>query len=244
MKKLLLILSQIGLLYGVTGQIAPPKRLVIENPNELNAGINLNTHASLLGGFTFKYNKKTTLDKGHSFTLELVNIKHPKELRITNIGSRNNSSFIVGKYNHLLAMRTLYGQQYLFFEKAKDEGVEFSLNVSGGIIWGFEKPYYVLIEGSNTDSSGYHPYSSVRSPDKITGQGNLFMGLSEAKLVPGLSGRLSAVVEFGLESNTPFGIEIGTQLDAFKRKMEILPYAGDKQFFISAFIVAYMGIKW
>lgn len=244
MKRFFLILTHIWLCQGVLGQIAPPKKLDIENPNELNAGINLNTLGSLLGGVTFKFNKKTTLNKSHSFTLELVNIKHPKELRITNSGSKNNSSFIVGKYHHLLAMRTLYGKQFLFFDKAKDEGVELSLNTSAGIIWGFEKPYYVLVEGSNTDSSGYHPYKTVRAPDKITGQGNLFMGLSEAKLVPGFSGRLSAVAEFGIESNTPFGIEIGTQLDVFKRKIEILPYAGDKQFFVSAFIVAYMGLKW
>lgn len=235
---------QIGIYYGLLGQVAPPKKLEIDNPNELSAGLNLNTHASLLGGFTFKFNKRTTLDKSHSFTLELVNIKHPKELRITNIGSKNNSSFIIGKYNHLLAMRTMYGKQFLFFEKARDEGVEFSINASGGVIWGFEKPYYVLIEGSTTDSSGYHPYKNVRSPEKITGQGNLFMGLGQSKLVPGLSARLSAVVEFGIELDTPFGIEIGTQVDAFKRKIEILPYAGDKQFFISAFIVAYMGIRW
>ncbi|HTF80102.1 MAG TPA: hypothetical protein VL947_00200, partial [Cytophagales bacterium] len=138
---------------GLWGQIAPPKELVIEEPNELSAGINLNTHASVLGGLTFKYNRQTTLTRAWGITVEMVNIKHPKEIRATNQSNRNNSSFIVGKHNHLLAFRTLFGYQHILFKKAKDEGVEFSLNTAAGIIWGFEKPYYVLLDASGLDSS-------------------------------------------------------------------------------------------
>ncbi len=225
-------------------QVAPPKETILEEPNELNLGINLNTQASLLGGFTFKFNKQVTTTKASSFTAEFVNIRHPKEIRISNTSFKNSSSFVYGKYNSLLAIRTLYGKQFLLFNKAKDEGIEFSMNTSAGVIWGLEKPYYVLLDGTSRDSTGYFPYKNVTEPDKITGQGNLFMGLNQAKLVPGASFRLSAIIEFGADRSTPFGIEIGSQVDAFGRKIQILPYAGDKQVFISGFLVAYMGIRW
>lgn len=227
-------------------QIAPPKELVLDNPNELNLGINFNTHASLIGGITLKYYKQYSLTKGNSFMVEFVNIKHPKEIRVTNTASRNNSSYIYGKYNSLLAIRTLYGKQFLIFNKTKDEGVEFSLNTSGGIIWGIEKPYYVLINSNNSpDSSGYYPYKDVKNPDsQVVGQGNLFMGFNESKIVPGASLRLSGIIEFGITKDNTIGIELGTQVDAFSRKIQILPYVGDKNLFISAFFVGYMGIRW
>jgi hypothetical protein len=228
--------------YACLGQIAPSKNDGITDPNELNLGVNFNTRGSVIGGFTMKYLKQIDVKKAHSFAFEIVNIKDPKEFRM---GTRSNSTYIKGKNNHLLSLRSLYGKNFLLFNKAKDEGLEMLLNASGGLCLGFEKPYYVQIRtSSSVDSSGYFKYKDVKNDNNIANAANILMGLGESKIVPGASFRLSTILEFGFTKENTIGVEIGTQIDAYSRKINILNYTNDKNFVFTAFFVGYMGLRW
>jgi hypothetical protein len=224
-------------------QVAVKKEGEVEDPNELNLGVNFNTRGSLLGGFTIKYNHQIDFKKAHAFVFEFVNIKDAKEYRSAT--RYTNSTYIYGKNNNLLSMRAMYGRNFLLFNKGKDEGIEMLLNTSGGLALGMEKPYYVLIRSSNIgDSTGYYKYQDVKNDNLIASQANILMGLSESKIVPGTSIRLSTILEFGFIRESTIGVEMGTQLDAYSRKINILNYTENKSLFFSAFIVAYMGVRW
>jgi hypothetical protein len=215
----------------------------ITEKNEVDLGINLNTHAHIVGGITLNYYFRKTTQKSSGIMLEFVNIKYPKEIKQA-VGNSSSASYIYGKYNNLLTLRTLYSKRFLLFNKSTDEGVELSLNTAAGVAWGFKKPYYVYLQNDSILGSGYYKYKDVRNNQNIAGSGGLLRGLNESTLVPGGSFRLSGVLEFGFLKENPIGVEIGTQIDAYSQKIELINYAPPKNVFITGFIVLYVGLRW
>jgi hypothetical protein len=239
---LILLAASTGALHAQ--EVELQKKTVTE-PNELSLGVNLNTQMSLIGGFAFKYNRQVSDKRTNGFLLELAHVKNKKEISVS-ISNPNgtSSSYAFGKFNNLFCIRPMFSKQFRLFYKAKDEGVELWLNTAMGPVLGLESPYYVLVESNSSDSSGYIPYSKVQANQNIIGHGNMFMGLGESKVVPGGTFRLSGNFEFGAYRDSMLGIEAGTQVDAFSRKIQSIPYTGEKSVYISAFILIYMGIRW
>lgn len=238
MIKFCFYISFLGLLSLYSQEIEERKE-----KNEIALGINLNTHASILGGVDLFYYRTKNDKKQNGFVLEFVNIKHPKEISVQS-SVNNSASYTYGKFNHLATLRTLFSKKFLLFHKNAEEGVELTLNTSLGPLWGLQKPYYVFVQNDPNFGSDYYKYSSLPDTVPIAGKGGFFRGFSEAKLVPGLGGRLSGMLDFNQESSTPMGIEVGTQIDAYSKGIEILAYEKPKKYFFTAFVVFYMGIRW
>ena len=71
-----------------------------------------NTSGGLIGGFVFKKARKLKNDKVlETFGLELMNVKHPQEVRRNSIQTGN--LFIYGKTNYLYAIRLQYGRDFI-----------------------------------------------------------------------------------------------------------------------------------
>ena len=66
-----------------------------EYQTEMIWGITKNTASGLIGGFTLKYSRARTAKIYETFGLEIVNVKHPKEVRYNSIITGN--FFIWGK---------------------------------------------------------------------------------------------------------------------------------------------------
>lgn len=225
------------------GQDPSPEIQARTEKNELCIGANFNTHASIIGGFNLSYFYQKTELKSNGFLIELVNIKHPKEFRVT-VGRSNSGTFVLEKYNHLFSIRTLYAKRFLLFHKSSDEGVELALNTSGGIAWGLQKPTYVYLQNDSLLGTGYFKYQQVGTRSSIVGGGGLFRGLNESKVIPGASFRLSGTFEFSLFAENPIGIELGTQIDTYAKSINIISYEPPKRSFVTAFFVIYTGIRW
>src|SRR5215203_2052375 len=92
-----------------------------EYGSEFTWGINKNTSGGLIGGLVFKKARKLKNDKVlETFGLELINIKHPQEVRTNSIQTGN--LFIYGKSNYLYAIRLQYGRDIILFKKAPQQG--------------------------------------------------------------------------------------------------------------------------
>lgn len=211
--------------------------------NELTVGINFNTIAPIVGGFTLKLSRLANekYETYHCFLFEGTNVKHPKEVKVSSAGGGN--TYVKGKENHFIPIRTLYGREHILFQKAKDEGVQLNIIYAGGPVWGILKPYYILY-GPNQDNAQYVKNNASRSDNLIQGQGGFLMGMDEAKIIPGLSTRLSLNLVFDSFRSNLIGVEVGMQMDIFPQKIRIIPIAGDKNTFISGFIVGYFGNRW
>lgn len=76
----------------------------------------------MIGGFIFKTARKRTDRVLETYGLEVVNIKHPQELRTNSYYTGN--FFIFGKNNYLYSFRFQYGRDLILFKKAPHQGVE------------------------------------------------------------------------------------------------------------------------
>ncbi|WP_247233249.1 hypothetical protein [Telluribacter sp. SYSU D00476] len=210
-------------------------------------GITTNTNSGILGGFVYRHSKALpTLLKGkHQFrylALELVNVKHPKELASQNFitGSR----FTYGKQNYLFVLRPEYGREVMFFNRHSDEGISISGIVAAGPSIGLEKPYVIQFQ-SRPGVIVSEPYDPVRhaQTELIVGSGSFFQGFDKTKIVPGLHLKTALSFELSAFRDNMTGLEIGFLAEAFSRQIMIMPFAQNRSFFTSGYVTLYFGNK-
>lgn len=186
---------------------------------EFNYGVNFNTNGGLLGGIALKYAWERKPGWYNRIYLEVVNIKHMKEVRTP----AYISSFIPYKTNYLFAFRPSFGQEWVLFSKAPEEGVQLNLIFGAGPTLGFLKPYYILYNRSNNE---LNPQSIAYNPDTslnyVYGHGGILDGLNEMKVVPGFHARTGLAFESGRVRSSVFGIEAGIVAEVYAKPIELL----------------------
>jgi hypothetical protein len=159
------------------------------------------------------------------YLLEISEIKHPKEEKVTNANSPNAffaNSFVYGKINNFYQVKLGFGQQYVFGQKGNKNGVAVLAIVHGGLSMGLLKPYYIQVQET---SSGLRDikYESADSLNfllgNIVGGSGLGKGWSELKLRPGAFVKTSLRFDFGRFNETIQALEIGMSLDAYASKI-------------------------
>src|SRR5688500_9329129 len=108
---------------------------------EFTWGINKNSYGGLIGGFVFKKARKLNDRLLETYGLEVMNVKHPQEIRKNSQSTGN--FFIYGKSNYLYALRLQYGRDLILFKKAPQQGVEIKAVAAIGPTIGVVAPYYI-----------------------------------------------------------------------------------------------------
>ncbi len=235
----LYFLFALGFVFSASGQTDEQSY-----SEEFNYGINFNTNAGLIGGFFFKWAKANGPKRYHNFGFELVNVKHPKENRFRNDITGN--SFLAYKTNYLFVLRPFYGQEFVFFRKAAEEGVHINGILAGGPSIGMLKPYYILYldRSGNPASAASIPYTPDLNLNQVYGVGNMTDGIDEMKISLGFHAKASLSFEFGQIKSSVFGMETGFLAEQFTRKQSIMAFAENQSFFYSAFFTLYYGRKY
>jgi hypothetical protein len=199
-------------------------------------GINKNTSSGLIGGFIFRFSRSIKPNHYRTIGFELINVKHPAESRVV---SRTGNYFVVGKQNHLFAIRGQYGRDIVIFKKAPQQGVQITATGSIGPSIGLEAPYY--IEYNQTTRVPYDP--AIHRIENITGSGFIFQGLFQSNLVLGLNVRAGMSFEFGTFKSNVSGFEIGMLLDAYARKINMIPEADNYAVWPTLYITLFYGSR-
>ncbi len=199
-------------------------------------GINKNSSSGLIGGFIFRFSRSIKPNHYRTIGFELINIRHPGESRVV---SRTGNYFIVGKTNHLFAIRGQYGRDIILFKKAAQQGVQITATGSIGPSIGLEAPYY--IEYNQFVRQPYDP--AIHRIENITGSGFIFQGLFQSNLVLGLNIRTGLSFEFGTFKSNVSGFEIGMLLDAYARKINMIPEADNYALWPSVYITLFYGSR-
>jgi len=212
-----------------------------EYNSEFTWGINKNTSGGLIGGFTFKKSRKLSERVLETFGLEIMNVKHPQEVR-RNSGITGNF-FIFGKSNYLYALRPQYGRDFILFTKAPQQGVEVKAVLAAGPSIGIVAPYYVERRiapdvFTQTQNEQYHP--DIPFSD-ILGTGNLFQGLANSKIQLGGNFKAALNFEMGTIKSQVAGFEIGFLVDAYFREVELMPTVNNTAVFPTAFFTLFYG---
>lgn len=237
-KILFFILLSVGF-YSVDAQTLDS----YEYNSEFTWGINKNSSGGLIGGFTFKKAKKRTDRILETYGLEIMNVKHPQEVRRNSAYTGN--SFIYGKSNYLYAFRFQYGRDYILFTKAPQQGVEIKAVFAAGPSLGVVAPYYIERTVDNSFFSSVHeqydPYNPNHAFNNILGTGNLFEGIGESKIQ--LGGNLKAALNFelGVVKSQVTGFEVGVLVDAYFSEVNLIPTAENKSIFPTVFFTLFYG---
>lgn len=198
-----------------------------EYHSEFIWGVNKNSSSGLIGGLVFKKSRKLTDYMFETYGLELINVKHPQEVRKTSQASGN--FFIYGKSNYLYAIRLQYGRDFLLFQKAPQQGVEIKGVLAAGPTIGVVAPYFIerAVDGGGlvTIKEQYDPNNPAHAFGNIIGNGGIFYGIGQSKIQMG--GNLKAALNFetGVLKSQVTGFEVGFLLDAYLKKVIMVPSA-------------------
>lgn len=197
-----------------------------------SAGLTTNTNSGILGGFVFRQSSALSSklfgkNQYRYLAVELVNVKHPKELAEQNFTT--GSRIIYGKRNYLFALRPEYGREITLFNRHEDEGISISAIFAAGPTLGLEKPYVQQLRSAN---------GAVEN--RVLG---FFQGFGQTKVIPGAHIKAALSFELSAFRESVTGVEIGFLGEAFTRRPELMFFAENKSVFTSGYLTLYFGSK-
>lgn len=207
-----------------------------EYETEFIWGINKNTSGGLIGGFVFKKSFKMTDRQLQTFGLEIMNVRHPQEVRYN---SAYGNFFTFGKQNYLYTFRLQYGRDFILFKKAPQQGVEIKAVFAAGPSIGVEAPYYV--EYAQDDITIRQQYNKDMAKENILGPGRLFQGLGESNIVLGANVKAALNFELGIFKSQVTGFEAGVLVDAYTRKIDMMVLAKNYSVYPTLFLTVFFG---
>ncbi|MCZ8286347.1 MAG: hypothetical protein O9353_12915, partial [Bacteroidia bacterium] len=198
-------------------------------------------------GVNYMRAKHVTGTRKRLFEIEGLNMKHPKEIRVSN-NADNSKRFVYGKLNHILLFRVGVGYQTTVFKRADRKSVEIRTSYYLGGNFTFAKPAYVLIYRESVtgakfqESVKYNP--EIHNLDSITGKGPLIDGLGQMKIYPGLYAKFNLSFEYAPYSNKVKAIETGVILDYYPKALPIMARNPAENFIVTVYVGFVFGKKW
>ena len=205
-------------------------------------GIKLRTNGY---GLFYELGRSKSRRKANTYSVELTEIKDPKEEKTpTDIFSFTNP-YVIGKINNFYQLKFGYGQQYLFGQKGNKNGIAVTGNYQAGISLGLLRPYYLEVDDS-TGARTEIKYSQADSaefldPSLNPSSAGLFKGWGEVKLKPGIYAMTSLRFDWGHYNEVVSGIEIGFSIEAFTEKIPIILFAPQRQVFFQGHLALVFG---
>ncbi|HRF20029.1 MAG TPA: hypothetical protein PK977_17755, partial [Chitinophagaceae bacterium] len=105
-----------------------------------------------------KTNRKTNI-----YRLDITEIKHQKEEKLTSGVVFFGNPFIYGKVNNFYQATLGFGQQLILGQKGNKNGVAVTAIYNGGLALGLLRPYYVEVEDPLTGENKVIKYSTQDS---------------------------------------------------------------------------------
>lgn len=208
---------------------------------EMVFGLNKNTNGGLIGGLFFKVGTRLDDSQFSFFSLELSNVKNPKEVRYNTV---LGNSYVFGKSNYLYSIRPQYGREVILFKKAPNQGVQVSALAGVGPTLGLIAPYYIeyALNRLETVREQYNP-EVHQSRFNILGTGRLFEGIGQSELAIGANFKAALNFEFGVFRSNVTGVELGYQLEGFTKEIPLILTTENRQIFQSAYFTFYYGFR-
>ena len=193
-------------------------------------------------GIFFEKGYARSVKKSILYQLEISERKSPKEYKQSSYYT-NATPFIYGKENFFYPVKLGVQQQILLGNKLNKNGIAVTANYGGGISAAFLRPYYVQVYNGN--SIDYVKYNSPDSAEFLTGNiiggPGLGKGWNEITVTPGLYGKAALRFDYGSHNEVISAIEIGVTGDYYSKKIPIMVYSPEKQFFFSGYVAIMFG---
>lgn len=192
-------------------------------------------------GAFFELGRASSVKKSLLYQLEISERKNKKEEKVSYYS--NTVPYIYGKINYFYPVKLGVQQQMLLGNKSNKNGVSITANYGGGVSAGLLRPYYVQVQDGNQIK--YIKYNSADSAaflnSKIFGGPSFGKGWSEMTVVPGLYAKAALRFDYGAYNEVISAIEVGITGDYYTKKVPLLAYNPQKQFFFSGYVSILFG---
>ena len=197
---------------GLSAQELAPELLF---SHRIEGGLTLHTRGM---GANLQFGKDAGARKIRTVLLDVVSVKHEKEIRSYNPVYDQGRSYVYGKVNAFYAVRIGLGTRHISTRKFRNGAVALGWHWSAGPVVGLVKPVYLEI--------GYPgiPYDYVVTerydPDEhgiedIYGRSSSLNGLLELTVHPGAFARCAIDFEYGSERDVVRMLSVGATLDFY-----------------------------
>ena len=214
--------------------------------DELQFGLHLHTQG---GGATLRKGNYKGAFRIAWWGADLVILKHPKEIKISNPIYENGRPYVYGKQNAFQMLRLWRGHQRLRSEKLRKDAVRLSTHWRYGFTLGILKPVYLEIGYPDIpfDYIATEVYdANAHFSDNIYGQASWSNGLDQLGVVPGLHMSYAFDFEYGNERFQQRTLAAGIACDAFLVPPEIFAagFEQNHRLFVTLFATFELGRNW
>jgi hypothetical protein len=197
------------------------------------------------GGF-YELGKMKTNRKTNIYRLDITEIKHQKEEKLTSGAVFFGNPFVYGKINNFYQVTLGFGQQLILGQKGNKNGVAVTAIYNGGLALGLLRPYYVEVGDPVSGETKIIKYSTADSSlflgPTILGSGGFGKGWSDMKMKPGAFVKTALRFDYGRFNEVVSGIEIGLSAEFYSDKIQIMAnQPKDKQLFFQGYISLLFG---
>jgi len=192
-------------------------------------------------GAFFELGRASSIKKSMLYQLEISERKNKKEEKVSYYA--NTVPYIYGKVNFFYPVKLGVQQQVLLGNKSNKNGVSVTANYGGGISAGLLRPYYVQVQqGNQINDIKYNSADSAAFlTSKIYGGPSFGKGWSDMTVVPGLYAKAAVRFDYGSYNEVISAIEVGVTGDYYTKKVPLLAYNPEKQFFFSGYVSILFG---
>ena len=199
----------------------------------------LGVHLSSNGyGGDYRYHKRIDGFRKRVYSIDLVTIKDPKEIKRTNPYSLYQKQFIFGKMNSFFNIRAGYGMQKKVFSKMDKGGIEINWFYQFGPSLGLIKPIYYEVFDFSSGSYSTEKFdpNNIHSVFDILGKASFFKGFNELSFAAGGFAKFGFNFEFSKNENLVKYLEAGGTIDVFNRSIPIMATEKNDFMFFSLFV--------
>ena len=190
----------------------------------------------------YRTRKGKSVMKKSMYSFELLNMRHPKEVKFARNGVAEDKTYRYGKLNSMIVFRSGIFWQKTLAAKESLRNIEIKCNYHVGPSIAFLKPVYLIVDnGSDRIIERYDP--DEHNPGNIYGRATYNNGLLETKVMPGLYTQLGLNFDFSSYYDRVMAIEVGLTADMYLKKIPLMAIEENQSFILSYYISFYMGKK-
>lgn len=242
--------------------LARRKKIIIPITEEIAMGYRQGSD-----GWTFFVNrgfiKNPNDENKHTRFLffELGEKKNPKEIKTLNENFTNiypnepkPVSYKYGKINNFYPLRFGYGNSKPLTGKLDNKSVIIHWIYGTSLNIGFLKPYYLdllIPEGSmyvrkvdKYSEANKTSFLDLENRGTIVGGTDFTHGISECKIIPGISVKSALYFDYSATKKTFLGIELGSSFEVYTKEVPIMAIVKNRPYFLNVYADFRFGKRW
>jgi len=213
------------------GEIDDQPKIMLKNEKTASAFLTSNGI-----GIGYRYGKRINARNQTLYDIDFMNVKSPKEIRLTsNYSYYSSRSFVFGKENNFFELKGTIGKQFEIYRKNDKGGISIRYYYAAGPSIGLLKPIYYEIRYYSLlyDYVKIEKFNTSIHQSNINGKASFFKGFNEIGVVPGLTAKAGFSFEYGREEAQIHAIDVGLSMDVFPKAIPIMATQNNDFYFLN-----------